>query len=225
MMKLVSSVLIAFFFADFAHANMFVDRSIVEFVAGQAPQQDIRVSNRGDDQMYVQVEVLDVLQPGTQQEVREIVTSLSDMTLLATPKQFVLPPQSERAVRLVALAEPGQVDKVYRVNVTPILPPLAESESSVVRVVVAYQLLVLVLPENPREELVVTRDANTLKFENRGNSYVLLADGKQCLAENCSNLPTTRLYAGNTWEVELESEEMLATYRLTTFAGSRTVSW
>jgi P pilus assembly chaperone PapD len=225
MMKLVSSVLLCLFVSSFAQANMFVDRSIIEFVAGQTPQQDFRVSNRGDDQMYVQVEVLDVLQPGTEQEVRDAVTDLADMTLLATPKQFVLPPQGERAVRLVALAEPAEVDQVYRVNVTPILPPLADSESSVVRVVVAYQLLVLVLPENPREDLVVTREANILKFENRGNSYVLLADGQQCDSENCTNLPTNRLYAGNSWEVELGSDDMSVSYRLTTFAGSRTATW
>ncbi|RMA81363.1 fimbrial biogenesis chaperone [Umboniibacter marinipuniceus] len=225
MLKVISSGLLALLVSSAASANMFVDRSIVEFVAGQAPQQDIRVSNRGNDQMYVQVEVLDVLQPGTNEETREAVTNLADMTLLATPKQFVLPPQGERAVRLVALAEPGEVDQVYRVNVTPILPPLADTEASVVRVVVAYQLLVLVLPENPREDLVVTRDGNVLKFENRGNSYVLLADGQQCITENCSNLPTTRLYAGNSWEVELESSDVVASYRLTTFAGSRTVTW
>ena len=225
MMKVISSVLLSFLVAASASANMFVDRSIVEFVAGQAPQQDIRVSNRGNDQMYVQVEVLDVIQPGTDEETREAVTNLADMTLLATPKQFVLPPQGERAVRLVALAEPGEVDQVYRVNVTPILPPLADTEASVVRVVVSYQLLVLVLPENPREDLVVTRDGKVLKFENRGNSYVLLADGQQCITEKCSNLPTTRLYAGNTWEVELESSDVEASYRLTTFAGSRKVTW
>jgi P pilus assembly chaperone PapD len=225
MMKYLSSVLASLLVTGFAQANILVDRSIVEFVPGQSPQQDIRVSNRSDDQMYVQVEVLDVLQPGTEQEVREIVTDLADMTLLATPKQFVLPPQGERAVRLVALAEPAEVDQVYRVNVTPIMPPLADSQSSVVRVVVAYQLLVLVLPENPREDLVVTREANTLKFENRGNSYVLLADGQQCDGENCTNLPTNRLYAGNSWEVELGSDNMAASYRLTTFAGSRTVTW
>ena len=225
MLKVFLVGVLGLILASGANANMFVDRSIVEFVAGDSPQQDIRVSNRGNDQMYVQVEVLDVLQPGTSDEIREVVTNLADMTLLATPKQFVLPPQGERAVRLVALAEPGEVDQVYRVNVTPILPPLADTEASVVRVVVAYQLLVLVLPENPREDLAVTRDGNVLKFENRGNSYVLLADGQQCIAENCSNLPTTRLYAGNSWEVELESNDVEASYRLTTFAGSRTVSW
>ncbi len=225
MMKVVSSVLLCLFVSSFAHANMVVDRSIIEFVAGQALQQDFRVSNRGDDQMYVQVEVLDVLQPGTEQEVRDAVTDLADMTLLATPKQFVLPPQGERAVRLVSLAEPAEVDQVYRLNVTPILPPLADSDSSVVRVIVAYQLLVLVLPENPREDLVVTREANILKFENRGNSYVLLADGQQCEGENCTNLPTNRLYAGNSWELELGSDDMSVSYRLTTFAGSRTATW
>jgi P pilus assembly chaperone PapD len=225
MMKYLSSLVLSLLVTGFAQANMLVDRSIVEFVPGQSPQQDIRVSNRSDDQMYVQVEVLNVLQPGTEQEEREIFTDLADMTLLATPKQFVLPPQGERAIRLVALAEPAEVDQVYRVNVTPIMPPLADSQSSVVRVVVAYQLLVLVLPENPREDLVVTREANTLKFENRGNSYVLLADGQQCDGENCTNLPTNRLYAGNSGEVELGSDNMAASYRLTTFAGSRTVTW
>lgn len=225
MFKVILTAFFALMVTSAAQASMFVDRSIVEFASGESAQQDIRVSNRGNDQMYVQVEVLDVLQPGTAQEVRESVTNLDEMTLLATPKQFVLPPQGERAVRLVALAESGEVDQVYRVNVTPILPPLADSESSVVRVVVAYQILVLVLPENPREDLVVSKEGNTLKFENRGNSYVLLADGQQCKAENCSNLPTTRLYAGNTWEVELENSDAEASYRLTTFAGSRTVTW
>ncbi len=204
---------------------MFVDRSIIEFVASEGRQQDLRVSNRGNDQMYVQLEVLDVQNPGTESEQRVTLTNLSDMTLLATPKQFVLPAQGERAVRLVSLSEASDVERIYRVNVTPVLPQLADNDASVVRVVVAYQLLVIVQPVNPREDLFVERRGDVLYFENRGNSYVLLSEGEQCHAESCEDLPTRRLYAGNSWEIPLSDAQAAVNFRMSTFQGSREVTF
>ncbi len=209
-----------------ANANMFVDRSIVEFKPGESVQQDIRVMNRGTDQMYVQVEVLDVINPGEASEERISVTDISSLGLLATPKQFALPAEGVKQVRMVSIAPPADVDKVYRVNVTPILPPLEDTGSSMVRVVVAYQLLVLVIPDNPTENLVVTRQDDVLLLTNEGNSYVLLSEGQSCNVDGlCTDLPTRRLYAGNTWELQLNSATDTVNYNMKTFAGARSVSW
>lgn len=208
-----------------AIANMFVDRSIIEFVASDGRQQDLRVSNRGNDQMYVQIEVLDVQNPGADNEQRVTLTDLSEMSLLATPKQFVLPAQGERAIRLVSLQEASDVERIYRVNVTPVLPPLADNEASVVRVVVAYQLLVIVQPVNPIEDLFVERRGDVMYFENRGNSYVLLAEGEQCSSSECEDVPTRRLYAGNSWELPLSDAQASVNFRMSTFQGSREVTF
>lgn len=206
-------------------ANMFVDRSIIEFVASEGRQQDLRVSNRGNDQMYVQLEVLDVQNPGTKSEQRVALSNLSDMTLLVTPKQFVLPPMGERAIRLVSLSEATDVERIYRVNVTPVLPPLADNDASVVRVVVAYQLLVIVQPKDPREDLFFERRGDVIYFENRGNSYVLLSEGEQCDTSGCDDLPTRRLYAGNSWELPLNDAQATVSFRMNTFQGSRDVTF
>ncbi len=103
---------------------------------------------------------------------------------------------------------------------TPIVPPL-EEEASQLRIVVAYQILTIVQPDEPESTLSVSRKGKVASFANRGNTNVLLSEGQQCnpVDENdCRELTSKRLYAGNTWELELPFDAPL-TYSVRSFDG------
>jgi len=208
--------------AAVAQAEMYVDRSIVIFEPGEQPREDVEVSNTGDDVMYVQVEVLKVENPGTPDEQRVKVDNPQELKLLATPSKLIIPAGSRKLVRIVNLQASNERERVYRINVTPIVPPL-EEEKSQLRIVVAYQILTIVEPNEPNTNLSVTRDGTTITFENNGNSNVLLSDGRQCRTEaeeECQELASRRLYAGNTWEVSLPFDAPVR-YSVRTYDGIR----
>ena len=208
-----------------AFAGIFVDRSIVTFDRESASRQDVRITNDdAEEPAYVQVEVLTVRNPGTDQEAQVRETDPERMQLLATPEKMIIPPGGQKLVRIVNL-EPGSEDeRIYRINVTPILPPLQEEvEGNLVRVVVAYQLLVIVPPELPQASWKAERKGQQLSFTNTGNTNVLLHTGRQCAApgsEDCRELTTHRLYAGNTWVQELPFDQPLE-YMVQTLDGDR----
>ena len=73
-------------------------------------------------------------------------------------------------------------------------------------------MLVLIAPENPRADVVATREGNSLTVENHGNLNVLLRNGVQCVTEEdldskseerCRSVGARRVYPGNVWSVDL----------------------
>lgn len=206
-MKTISSILGLLLIAVSlnAAADMYVDRSIVVFQPGDSPRQDVKVSNTGGDVMYVQVEVMQVKHPGAADEERVKVTNPREMKLLATPNKLIIPAGGQKLVRIVNLQTSNDKERIYRINVTPIVPPLQEKKSQL-RIVVAYQLLVIVQPDNPHSKLTAERDGKTISFSNSGNTNILLSEGKQCNpqdATDCKDLASRRLYAGNSWKLDL----------------------
>lgn len=188
-----------------ATAGIYLDRIIVEFDPDGLPREDIVVINDSStENAYVDAEIIEVRNPGMPNEERVTITNPQDAGLLVTPAKMVIPPSGRQQVRLVNLAGTGDVDKVYRVNFKPVLPPLA-SEESVVRIVVAYQALILIPPENPSAVVNFERDGTSLILRNVGNSYVRLEDGRYCEPDNveCVDIQGTRLYAGNSMQLEL----------------------
>lgn len=208
-----------------SHADIFVDRAIVRMATGESPREDIKVINNGAETGYVQVEVLEVHNPGTPEEERVKVTDPENMTLIASPSKLMIPPNSQKMVRIVNL-EPGTArENIYRINVTPVLPPLEENAESVVRVVVAYQILVIVDPSQPVEGLEIKRSGYRLTLTNNGNTNVLFSDAQQCTEDSghCVDIPAHRVYPGNTWETDLEMDRPVV-FKMTTFNGIREVT-
>ncbi|HSG89844.1 MAG TPA: fimbria/pilus periplasmic chaperone [Pseudomonadales bacterium] len=198
-------------FVSAANADMVLDRSILVFDA-DAGRQDVEVTNTGDDNLYLNTEILTVRDPGTQQEARVSVEDPDAVGVLVTPARMVVPPGGRQLVRIVLLEEPAATDRIFRINLVPVVAPL-EAEATAVKVIVAYQLLVIVRPENPQPQLEWTRDGTRITFANSGNSNVLLYGGIQCPPGTepggeggaaCVELGVARrLYAGNSWTLEL----------------------
>ncbi len=205
------------------HAGIVLDKSIIDFPPNEPPRQDVTVNNQGDETAYVQIEVLEVLNPGTENEVRRSVAEDEEILFVASPAKIAIPPKGRKRVRLVSLADPDG-EKVYRINFTPVLPPLDGDEDMGVRVVIAYQVLALIHPLEPVENLEVKRDPISISFKNKGNSYALVTNIRQCDkdGENCKDdLGSKRLYAGNSLTIALPYTDTPVTYKITNYKGAR----
>ena len=190
-----------------AHAALGIDRSILVFESGKAPRQDVIAGNSGETNLFLEVEVLEVTSPGTEHEQRTVVRDPESIGFVAAPRRLMVPPGGRRPVRLMNLNGHGEVERVYRVNIKPVLPP-AESSGMGVRLVVAYQVLVFVAPKKSVVSLESHRDGNRLTLSNNGNVNVLLSNGSQCLmvnAQDCDPVQGRRLYPGNQVVIELPS--------------------
>lgn len=196
-------------------AGMVIDRAIVAFKPGDPPRQDVMVMNDGKEPLYVQVEVMEVQNPGTPQEKRVVVTDPEKIALLATPRRFVVEPQGRRPLRLVNQQSKAPQERVYRINLTPAVGKLegdSDANAMAVKVVVGYQLLVLTSPAEPQEGLEVKRNGKSAVLRNTGNTNILLFNGLQCPGPQapeaeCKALPDNRLYPGNEWRVELPFDQ------------------
>jgi len=194
-----------------AWATMQLERNIIYFNPGEQPRADLWVTNPDDETLYVEVEVLEVRNPGTGQESRTPVRDPRTVDFLVTPNKFIIPPGNRKLIRFVNTGGHGDEERIFRVNLRPISPPMKATQHAI-RLVVGYQVLALIAPVKPKPELLVSRTGNSLTVENRGNQNVLLRDGVQCVAaedlksrspERCETVPARRIYPGNLWSVEL----------------------
>lgn len=204
-MKRIFQGLLLLLLTNVVSADMFVDRSIVTFESGEKPRKDVRVSNNGEEIMYVQVEAFVVKDAGSENEERVKINNPQEHKFVASPNKLVIPPGGHKLVRILNLDPKSTHERIYRINVTPIVPPLAE-ETSQLRIVVAYQILAIVQPAEPHSKLEVTRTGKKISFSNTGNTNVLLSDGQQCAPSgvgDCEELTSQRIYAGNSWDLDL----------------------
>jgi P pilus assembly chaperone PapD len=96
-------------------------------------------------------------------------------------------------------------ERVYRVTVKPVVGGI-ESEESGLKVLVGYDVLVLVRPAQSNPNVTASRSGQRLSFSNSGNVSVELINGRQCNSGQCTELPGKRLYPGASWTVELNSD-------------------
>ena len=188
-------------------ADMVLNNSILYFEPGKPSHQDVEIENVGDDPLYIQITPKVVRNPGTELQKREPYDDPTKAGLLVSPNKLVIPPKGRKLLRFVNLNPNPVEEHVYRVSVTPVVGELL-AEQSGVKIVIAYEVLVLVHPVNGKVELVHTRNGNQLTIENKGNRNILLREGVQCPPETqdesqCDHLPGKRLYPGNRWTTEL----------------------
>ena len=199
-----------------ASASMLIDRAIINFAAGEPSRQDVTVSNPTESTMFLEVEVLQVSDPGTDNERREVVRDPESIGLIAAPRRVAIPAGGRRLVRLVNLNGHGDTERVYRVNITPIEPPAdQDDEPSIgIRIIVAYQLLIFVAPQEVNMGLEARREGNVLHLHNTGNVNMMLSDGRQCRGglegSPCEEVTGRRLYPGNKAVLQLPMEEAVS---------------
>ncbi len=189
-----------------AFASMSLDRMIIYFNPNELPRQDVIVTNPEAENLYLQTEVYKVLNPGTDKEERIRITDPSALRLLASPRKAIIAPNSRKTVRLVNLETPKGDEQVYRVTFKPVVGDL-KTKQNAIKLLVAYQALVFVRPDNPKYKITSKLVNKKIIFTNHGNINVVLRHGRYCSSdkkESCVDLDAgRRIYANTSWTLPL----------------------
>lgn len=202
--KLLLAVLMAMT-ATAAQAQMGVHPVILDMGPEELQRADLEVSNTTSERLYVAVEPARIEAPGTDAESRINLADPEELGLLASPPRLIVEPGERRFVRVAALAPAGETDRIFRVTVKPVVGDVT-GEQTGLKILVGYDVLVIQRPANPDGTLAWEDTGSQIVIRNSGNSNVQIARGKACPPgsdeEGCVELPSIRLYAGNSFTVE-----------------------
>jgi P pilus assembly chaperone PapD len=188
-----------------ANAQIVLSNLVVELSPGKDSRQDVEVLNNGLDRAYVAVEPAEIVNGGTPAEARRTDPDPEKLGLLVAPSRMILEAGQRKLVRIAQLAAPGDRERIYRVTVKPVVGPISSDQTGL-KVLIGYDVLVLVRPAQSQASVTATRSGDTITFRNDGNVSVELHDGRQCDASGkiCSDLPGKRLYAGAQWSTPVK---------------------
>lgn len=208
-----------------AAAELVVSQLIVEFRPDGPRTADIEIFNNSEERAYAVVEPREVLDPGTPGERRVSTPDPARLGLIASPARFILEPQQRRTLRIAAIGTAAERERVYRVTVKPVTGDVSGSASGL-KLLVGYDLLVLVRPSVVRNAVHTQRSGSKLILTNDGNASVELAEGEQCdlSGKNCRPLPARRLYAGASWTQDMPTARH-GRYQVRSTEGWSTVSF
>lgn len=219
MRKIIFTLLAVFISATAVtlNASMLLNKVIVYFDPDQAPRQDIIIRNPDPENLYLQIEIYKVVHPGQKNEERVRVTDPDKLKLLATPRKAIISSNSRKTIRLVSLEVPKKTEEVYRVTFRPVVGDLKATETAI-KILIAYQALVFVRPVDPAYDVTADWKGKKIVFSNKGNINAELRNGQFCTSkkdESCTPMEeSTRLYAGQSWEVELPDSKGYVRYGL-----------
>jgi P pilus assembly chaperone PapD len=162
-----------------AQAQIVLSNLVVELSPGKDSRQDVEVLNNGSERAYVAVEPAEIVNPGTPAEARRSDPDPEKLGLLVAPSRMILEAGQRKLIRIAELAAPGDRERIYRVTVKPVVGPISSDQSGL-KLLIGYDVLVLVRPAQPRPSVTVTRAGDTVTFVNDGNVSVELEQGRQC---------------------------------------------
>ncbi len=190
-----------------ARAEFIITSAIIEFTADGPSQHDIELVSRSRDNDYIATEISEIINPGTAHEERRVIEDPADAGLLVTPDKTVLTGGSRKLLRFVLLHMPDEKERIFRVAVKPVVKGVEDQNKIGLKILVGYEVLVIVRPRNPQVSFDAKRQGKYLLIENRGNTNVLLQHGQQCNpAPSCKVTPVMRVYPGSYEKIELPAD-------------------
>lgn len=197
-------ILLAAFPMAPASAELAVSQLIVELKPGASRAADLEIYNDSEERSFVSVEPREIIDAGLERERPLKSPDPEKLGLLVSPTRFVIEPRQRRRLRVAAIGPALARERVYRVTVKPVSGDVTGSDSGL-KLLVGYDLLVLVRPPASKPTVEVSRIEDALIIVNRGNASVELAEGKQCdkSGGKCQPLASKRLYAGASWRQPL----------------------
>lgn len=134
----------------------------------------VDVTNNGERDEYVSIALSRLLNPGVElaDERLEPITLVSQPRLFAYPFKLMLGPGQSKTI-IVKPLERVEQEQVYRLDVTPVLNPLAPQQPTVVGKVavnLAFSALVRHLPSQQTAHVQVTCEAGGARFIATGNT-------------------------------------------------------
>jgi P pilus assembly chaperone PapD len=208
-----------------AAAGIAVSQMVIDMKPGEARATDIEIFNDSPERSFISVEPREITDPGSAKEKGVTSPDPGILGLLVSPNRLILEPRQRRRLRIAAIAQPADRERVYRVTVKPVAGNVRSADSGL-KLLVGYDLLVLVRPAVARPGLTASRSSGKLVITNRGNSSVELMEGKQCEegGKACRPLPAKRLYSGASWEQPIQGSGAVE-YRVRSVEGWSTLKF
>ncbi len=202
-----------------AHAQLSVNRSVIEFTAS-TKVQDIEILNPGDFKLYLDMKVARIENPELETPTRVELEDARTADVIVSPAQLLLQPGQRKRVRIIMRKPAKHKDQVYRLAIKPYTGKLevdtagGDKKSSAIKVLVGYDLLLLSRPVDADPTVNVARNNETIVFENKGNTNVLLRRIEQCNSDKseCIEIQPNRLYAGEVYKVKLPKSGSASQY-------------
>ena len=190
-----------------ARADLVLSQLVVELSPARTAVADVDVWNDSPDRAYVAAEPREILGPGTPAQGARKDPDPEKLGLLVAPARMILEPGQHKLLRIAAIGPASDRERVYRLTVKPEVGRL-QSEKSGLKLLVGYDLLVLVRPADPHPHVTAIRSGRSITFSNDGDVSVELADGRQCQSpgKECTPLPGKRLYSDAQWTEPLKAD-------------------
>lgn len=190
--------------APAARAELVLSQLVIDLAKPSSSRADVEIWNNSDERAYVSAEPSEIVNAGLASELRRSEPDPEKRGILVSPARMILEPGQRKLIRLAAIGPRPSRERVYRVAVKPVAGQVSGSETGL-KLLVGYDVLVLLRPAEARPSLSAMRSGNRLIFRNEGNASLELIDGKQCNVGRlaCTALPGKRLYAGAEWSQQL----------------------
>lgn len=204
---LVAAISASLPFASPASADLVLSELIVELQPGNQAREDVEIWNNSPERSYVAIEPREIIDPGLSSQSDRKDPDPQKLGLLVSPSRMILEPGQRRLLRVAALLPAADREHVYRVTVRPVVGGIQSNDTGL-KVMIGYDVLVLVRPTQPIPRVSAVRTGRALRFSNSGNVSVEVIDGRQCAKarSDCTELPGKRLYPGASWTVDLKSD-------------------
>lgn len=190
-----------------ARADLVLSELIVELQPAKQVRDDVEIWNNSPERSYVAIEPREIIDPALPSQSDRKDPDPQKLGLLVSPARMILEPGQRKLLRIAMLSpDPGK-EHVYRVTVKPVVGGIKSNDTGL-KVLIGYDVLVLVRPAQPNPRVTAIRRGRKLTFSNSGNVSVEIVDGQQCASAQvkCSQLSGKRLYPGASWTVELPSD-------------------
>ena len=149
-LKLLALALSALLVPAAAHAELVLSELIVELQPGKQVRDDLEVWNNAPERAFVAVEPREIVNPSLPSRSDRRDPDPEKLGILVSPSRMILEPGERRLLRIAALSWSMAQEHVYRVTVKPVVGGV-EAKDSGLKLLVGYDVLVLVRPAQPAE--------------------------------------------------------------------------
>lgn len=190
--------------------QILLDNVIVNFDNNKRSKEDIFLRNINDQNTYVKIIVTEIINPGKENQEKIEHRNPKKSGIFVSPNKLILKPKGDQndhqAIRIANINDELKEDRIYRIQVLPVISDFSKKEKGMgVKILMGYEILTLIQPNNPVMEYNYEIKNNKLTFNNTGNSNILLHNGEQCDSnnENCKELKAKRVYADTSFTFDL----------------------
>ena len=189
-----------------AWAQLQLNDFFIDLGDGAKPGE-LYAANRGDETLYLQVTVEEVLNPGAEDEEIVKIANPREAGVLVSPQRLVAQPGEEKRIRIVALKDADE-DRFFKLTVTPVVGDLESEEAIGVKVMIAYAAWVFLRPEGAEPMITAEQTGAVLTLRNEGRTHAEISNAKQCGDDGaCETIPKFLMMAGAEKVVELNSTD------------------